>query len=186
MKGHRYLLKACRILKERGIDLRCHLVGSGPQKHALEEQIEQEELRDVVQLHGGQPRESVARLLAAMDVAVLASHPTPDGKREGVPVALMEAMAAGLPVVASGISGIPELVDDGSTGLLVPSGDPIAVAEALERLSFDPELRRAMGQAGRARVVREFSLTANTDRLLSLFPAPAPDREQRLAVAEPH
>jgi len=81
----------------------------------------------------------------------------------------MEAMAAGLPVVASAISGIPELVHAGSTGLLVPSGDPVALADALERLAGRPDLRARMGKAGRARVMRAFNLHTNTLELVRLF-----------------
>ena len=169
VKGHRFLVEACRILKARGLAVRCDLVGSGPGRRTIEAQVEEAGLAGEVVFHGGQPRASVARLLAGMDAAVLASHPTAEGKREGVPVALMEAMAAGLPVVASGISGIPELVDDGETGLLVPSGDPVALANALERLARDRALRRRLGEAGRRKVTREFSLQGNAEHLLRLF-----------------
>lgn len=85
------------------------------------------------------------------DVIVLTSADPPRA-REGVPVALMEGMACGLPVVASGISGIPELVDDGRTGFLTPPREPRAVADALERLARDPELRHRLGTAGREKV----------------------------------
>jgi glycosyltransferase involved in cell wall biosynthesis len=128
-----------------------------------------EDLSGHIRLHGGKPRQEVAALLAASDVAVLASHPTAGGKREGIPVALMEAMAAGLPVVASDLTGIPELVDRESTGLLVPSGQPVALADALERLSSDSGLREHMALEGREKVAREFDLDTNTRELLKLF-----------------
>lgn len=185
VKGHRFLIEACRLLRLRGVDFRCHLVGAGPLRHWLEAAIEEAEVGQHVHLHGGQPRAAVAELLAAMDAAVLASHPTREGKREGLPVALMEAMAAELPVVASGISGIPELVDHERTGLLVESGDPVALANALERLSLDAELRQRMGQAGRQKVMRAFSLERNTRHLLGLFRgiAPAPTAAAPRATA---
>ena len=93
--------------------------------------------------------DAVAAELAAADVLVAPSVPTRGGKREGIPVVLMEAMAAGVPVVASHLSGIPELVTDDVTGLLVPPGDDAALADALERLAADPDLRRTLGAAGR-------------------------------------
>ena len=169
IKGHVYLIDACRLLLARGVEYRCDLVGEGPMRHAVERTIVAHGLSDRVQVLGGQPRPEVVRLLASSDVAVLASHPTPDGRREGIPVALMEAMASGLPVVSSDISGIPELVEPGVSGLLVPSGDPLALADALERLANDPGLRERMGREGRRRILTEFDLESNTRRLLNLF-----------------
>jgi colanic acid/amylovoran biosynthesis glycosyltransferase len=173
VKGHRFLIDACRMLANRGLDFRCHLVGSGPMQRVLEQQIVQHGLQQRVHLLGGKPRSEVARLLSTASVAVLASHPTREGKREGLPVALMEAMAAGLPVVASNLSGIPELVEHEVTGLLIEPGDVEAIADALERLSRDEALRDRMGRAGVYKVAAEFSLQANTRQLLELFRDPA-------------
>lgn len=169
VKGHRYLLEACRILRERGLDLTCSLVGEGPLRREIDRGIARLGLGDHVRVLGEKPRGEVARLLAEADAAVLASYPTREGKREGIPVVLMEAMASGLPVVASGISGIPELVESGRTGFLVPPCDPIALADALQRLAEDRALRRRMGEAGREKVLREFNLHTNTLELLTLF-----------------
>ena len=112
----------------------------------------------------------------------LASVPTREGKREGIPVVLMEAMASGLPVVASAISGIPELIDSERTGLLVPPRDVTALADALLTLKKDVKLRDRMGRAGRERVLREFDLKINTRSLVELFSgkgkAPAETSEQ--------
>jgi glycosyltransferase involved in cell wall biosynthesis len=108
----------------------------------------------------------VGRIVSAADVAVLASFPTRSGRREGIPVALMEAMASGLPVVASGLSGIPELVVHEHTGFLVPPGDPWALADRLECLADAPPLRRRMGEAGRTRVGEAFDLRGNARALL--------------------
>jgi glycosyltransferase involved in cell wall biosynthesis len=110
-------------------------------------------------------------MLAHAGAAVLASHPTPQGKREGVPVALMEAMSCGTPVVATAISGIPELVESGRTGFLVPSGNASLLAAALELLIGDPELCDRLGQGGRRKVRNEFNLHASAARLMELFHA---------------
>ena len=169
VKGHTHLVEACRLLRERGTDFRCDLVGEGPLRRDIEAQIARAELNERVQVHGGKPRAEVADLLSKADVAVLASQPTAEGKREGIPVALMEAMASGLPVVASDLSGIPELVESEHTGLLVPPGNPLALTNALERLGRDPELRNRMGRAGRDKVLREFDLRTNTLELLGHF-----------------
>lgn len=169
VKGHRFLVEACELLQARGLDFECHLVGDGPMRRDIEARVARSGLGKRVHLHGGKPRPDVIRMLSAADVAVLASHPTPEGKREGIPVALMEAMASELPVVASAISGIPELVQHGVTGLLVPSGQPKAIAAAIEALAGDPELRRCLGQAARREVLRGFDLHVNARRLLALM-----------------
>jgi glycosyltransferase involved in cell wall biosynthesis len=108
----------------------------------------------------------VARILAEADVAVCPSVPTRQGDREGIPVALMEAMACGLAAVASDLSGIPELVEHERTGLLVPPGDPRALAEAIRRLHDDPALRGRLAGAGRGKVLAEFDVRVNSARLV--------------------
>lgn len=166
VKGHRFLVHACHLLAERGVDVRLDLVGDGALRAEVEAQVEELDLGGRVTLHGAVPRPVVGRILSEADVFVLASHPTRSGRREGIPVALMEAMMSELPIVASDLSGIPELVDDGRTGYLVPSGDPEALAERLERFVGEPALRRAFGRAGRAKVEAEFDILRNARNLL--------------------
>jgi glycosyltransferase involved in cell wall biosynthesis len=108
-------------------------------------------------------------MMSKADVLVLSSAPTENGTREGIPVVLMEAMATGLPVVASAISGIPELLESGRTGLLVPAKDVVALADALQILEQDKNTRHRMGQAGRKKVQRAFNLRTNTGKLLKLI-----------------
>jgi len=169
VKGHTYLVEACRILQERGVDFACHLVGEGELRSKIEEQIAQVGLQNKVILHGARPRSEIVSMLAQSDVLALASVPTPRGKREGIPVVLMEGMASGLPVVASRLSGIPELVEDGRSGFLVPPGDSLALADALQRLRDNSHLRQQMGQAGRDKVTREFNLMTNAARRATLY-----------------
>jgi glycosyltransferase involved in cell wall biosynthesis len=169
VKGHRYLVEACRLLRDQQVDFICHLVGEGPLRKETERRIAGAGLGSRVIVHGGQPRPVVARMLGESDAAVLASYPTRQGKREGIPVGLMEAMASGLPVVATRISGIPELVEDGRTGFLVPPSDSAALAAALRRLAQDAEVRERMGQAGREKVIARFNLRTSAAELLELF-----------------
>lgn len=171
VKGHEHLLDACRLLLERGVDFECDLIGSGPTRAALEYQIEQVGLGAHVRLRGDQPRPRVLAALRTADVAVLTSVMDSDGRREGIPVSLMEAMALELPVVASDLSGIPELVTDGHDGLLAPPGDAVAIADALERLARSPGLRRTLGGCGRARIAADFDLAANARELARLVRA---------------
>jgi len=168
-KGQRYLVEACRLLKARGLDFVCHLIGEGQTRPALERQIQQAGLSGLVRLEGGKPRDEVARMLSQADVVALPSIVTKSGKMEGIPVALMEPLACEVPVVSTRISGIPELVEDGETGLLVPPQDAAALANALARLAANPELGRRMGRAGRAKVLREFDLSENTTKLSQLM-----------------
>ncbi|MBF0624161.1 MAG: glycosyltransferase [Magnetococcales bacterium] len=169
VKGHRSLLEACALLDRQGLEFECHLIGDGPLRRAIDHQVAVLGLGSRVTLHGAQPRPVVLDWLGRADVAVLASVPTRSGQREGIPMVLMEAMAAGLPVVASRLSGIPELVDDGVNGLLVPPGQPQPLAAALERLARDPGLRQRLGRAGRARVEEDFNLHACAAGLAELM-----------------
>ena len=169
VKGHRFLVDACRMLRDRGIDFDCDLVGDGPLREEIAARIHRLGLGSRIHLHGGQPRQVIVRMLRDADVAALASHPTREGKREGIPVALMEAMASGLPVVSTAISGIPELVDSGRSGFLVAPRDAEALADALELLAGDAALRLRMGTAARDKVMHDFNLAASARALYALF-----------------
>jgi colanic acid/amylovoran biosynthesis glycosyltransferase len=173
VKGQGYLVEACRLLAESGADVTCTLVGDGPDRAALVRQIADSRLEGRVALGGRRTRAEVAELLGRAHVLVSPSVPTAEGKREGIPVVLMEAMASGVPVVASGISGIPELVEDEETGLLVPPRDPPALAGALRRLYDDPALRERLAHAGREIVEREFDVRKNAGELVRRFRAHA-------------
>jgi glycosyltransferase involved in cell wall biosynthesis len=169
VKGHRHLIEACGLLRRRGVPFECHLVGDGPRRAAVESQIEASGLRSQVHLHGPQARDAVVRLLAESDVLALPSVPTRQGKREGIPVVLMEAMASQLPVVSSRLSGIPELIESENNGLLVEPGDASGHADALQRLAASPELRARLGRAGRDTVRRDFDLDRNARALVELI-----------------
>jgi glycosyltransferase involved in cell wall biosynthesis len=173
VKGQSYLVDACRLLAEEGIHLACTLVGDGRDRPALQRQIAEARLDGRVTLAGRRTRAEVAELLLSADVLVAPSVPTKRGKREGIPVALMEAMSGGVGVVASDISGIPELVENEATGLLVPPRDARALADALRRLHDDPSFRRRLALAGREKVVREFDVHKSASALAGRFRAHA-------------
>ncbi len=169
VKGHQYLIEACAELKKRGLNPLVHLVGKGPLLGELQRQVDNLHLQENFCFHGPQPRPRVIELLTSADVIVQPSVRTARGAREGIPVSVMEGMASGLPVVASDISGIPELVDHEVSGFLVPPRDSLALADALETLGRQPELRQKMGLAGRDRVSRDFNLHHNAARLIAMF-----------------
>src|SRR5690606_25340670 len=171
VKGQTHLLSACRILRDHGLSFTCTLIGDGPDLDALQAQVQRDGLEAYVHFAGRKTHAEVAAALREADVVVAPSVPSSDGRREGIPVALMEAMGSGVPVVASDLSGIPELVIDEETGLLTPPGDAGAIAAALERLYNDPELRQRLGSAGRDKVLREFDLHKNAEHLVELFQA---------------
>jgi glycosyltransferase involved in cell wall biosynthesis len=177
VKGHRFLLDACAILRERGVSFECHLVGDGPLRGEVEAQIARANLAPLVHLHGPLPRQEVARALGQASVFVLPCVPTRGGKREGIPIVLMEAMASGLPVVTSRLSGIPELVEHGVSGFLVEPGDTAGIATALAELAGDPAQGAALGQAGVAVVRRDFDLRRNAATLARLFASHAENTE---------
>ncbi|HEV2494765.1 MAG TPA: glycosyltransferase [Terriglobia bacterium] len=169
VKGHTYLVEACRLLRERGVSFECRLIGDGPLLPAIVEQVTHARLSNQVLLAGARPYQEVIEELAQADVLVLPTAPTASGKREGSPTVLKEAMACGLPVVASRVGGIPELVDDDVTGMLLPPRNAAALADALQRLSGDPALRQRLGRAARQKVVREFNLRTSTAKRAELF-----------------
>ena len=168
-KGQAYLIEACRRLVREGVDLRCLLVGEGEERVALTAQIKRAELGNKVQMLGQQPRHRVAELMAQADVVVQPSVTLQSGKQEGIPVALMEALAMERAVVASRISGVAELVEDEVSGLLVLQADIAALVDALARLHANPELARRLGRNGRVRILRDFSLRDTTRALAALF-----------------
>ncbi|MBW3600171.1 MAG: glycosyltransferase, partial [Planctomycetes bacterium] len=169
VKGQTYLIEACRQLRRRGVNFVCHLVGDGPDRERLAAQANDAGVADCIRFHGRLTRDEVAALLQDADVLVAPSVQTRDGRREGIPVVLMEALGSGVPAVASRLSGIPELVIHEETGLLVPQRDAVALADALERLASDPALRRQLGEAGAAKVRSEFDLHKNAAALAAHF-----------------
>ena len=169
VKGQTHLVEACRLLAQEGVDVACVLVGDGPDREDLAAQAAEAGIADRVRFAGRLTSVEVADEVGRADVLVAPSVPTAGGKREGIPVVLMEAMSTAMPVVASRLSGIPELVEDGRNGLLVPPGDAKALAGALHRLHDDAGLRRRLGAQGRATVQASFDLTTNAARLARRF-----------------
>ena len=155
-KGLPTIYKALRILCDQGVSVRHTHIGGGEDHDKIASLIKDLDLGSVTQLLGTQPHQVVLEHYKQADLFVLGCEVAPDGDRDGIPNVLMESMAMGLPVVATNISGIPELVDNETTGLLVPPGQPDKLAETILRMLTDGELRDRVIAAGKQRVVREF------------------------------
>jgi glycosyltransferase involved in cell wall biosynthesis len=170
-KGHDRLIRACALLRERRPDwtFQCDIVGEGGLRPQLEGLISGLELQDRVRLLGGKDQQTVRRLMEEASVLVLPSVVSRSGQMEGLPVTLMEAMAVGTPVVATRLSGIPELVRDGDTGLLVPPDDPAAIRDAVLACWRDPAAAADRARRGRALVEQEHDLQKNVEKLSRLF-----------------
>jgi len=168
-KGFADLIHACALLRDRGCRFRCQIVGKGALAAELRSRIGELGLGSLVELTGPIPRERLLELYPRASVVVAPCVVGSDGNRDGLPTVLIEALALGIPVVATGVTGIPELVEDGRTGLLVPEHDPAALASAIDRVITERAAGEALARAGRAHVEREFELTTNVSRLRSLF-----------------
>jgi glycosyltransferase involved in cell wall biosynthesis len=168
-KGFDHLIGACAELARRGIDFVCEIIGDGPLREPLQAQIEQLNLSSRVKLLGSLSQKAVLEKLQAADIFALASTTDDKGATDVFPTVILEAMASALPVVSTCLAGIPELVGDGQTGMLVPAGDSIALADALEQLMRDPDLRSRYGHAGRARIEQHFRIEQTVTPLIGLI-----------------
>jgi glycosyltransferase involved in cell wall biosynthesis len=165
LKGHAELLRAIATLRERGIGARLTLVGDGPDRARLESLAAELDVAEATTFTGAVGQDEIAELYRAADVFCTPSF------AEGVPVVLMEAMAMQIPVVATRIAGIPELVEHEVSGLIVSPGRPDQLAAALEELALDPDRSRAFGAAGRAKVSAEFDVRRSAHALRAIFAA---------------
>ncbi len=165
-KGFRYLLEACRILREGGLKFECTIAGGGPLKDSLESEAFCLKVEEYVNFTGYVPQEKLISLYKEADVFVLVIVPD---KHWGIANVLVEAAAAGVPVVCTMLASIPELIEDGKTGFIVPHRDPAAIALAIEKLYINEDLRRQVGEAARKVVEEKFDIVKNAQRLKELF-----------------
>lgn len=183
-KGFDTLLRACALLRDRAVPYRCVIHGDGPSRPALEELRQRLGLEDRVQFPGSILQPELVGVYARATAFVLACRILDDGDRDGLPNVLVEAMAMGLPVVSTSVSGIPELVVHDENGLLVPPQDPTALAAALQRLLGDRALQRRLGDRGRRTVHENFDLACTTQSLAQLFRSSLAARTSTRRVAE--
>lgn len=168
-KGFPILLRAAAMLRREGIDFRLRIIGSGPDEADLKRMTAGLALEECVQFDGAIPHERLIPLFRMADLFVLASVVASDGDRDGLPNVLLEALALGVPAVSTRVSAIPELIEHEETGLLANPGDPKDLAEQMERLLFDEQLRAKVTEQGRREVVTRFDVKENVAKLADLF-----------------
>jgi glycosyltransferase involved in cell wall biosynthesis len=169
-KGLDTLVDACALLRNQSVRFHLRLYGEGPLRESLINQIERLHLNQYVKIGNPIPQEEVAKELAACHFFVMPCRKDPKtGNIDGIPTVFMEAMATGRPVISCRISGIPELVRDGETGILVQPDDPSALAKAIYRLASNEPLRIHLGRQARILAVQQHDQRRNTRRLLNLM-----------------
>lgn len=168
-KGFPYLIKACKILVEKGCKFHCQIVGDGPLRSLLENLIVQNDISEYVELVGVVFQERIREYFNRAEIFVLPCVIAADGDRDGVPNVLIEAMAMNIPVISTDIIGIPELIRDGKEGLLVPQKDEMALADAIALLIENNDLRQSFGSDGRTRIETDFNLAKTSAQLSKIF-----------------
>ena len=168
-KGFGDLISACAVLRSRGRAFRCSIIGEGPLEELLRAHIAADDVKECVELVGPQTQAEIAQRLAHATIFALPATREADGGMDNLPTVIMEAMAAGLPVISTPLAGIPEMVEDGANGELVPDRNPAALAVAIERLLDDPERARRLGERGRQIAREKFSIETSAGELRELF-----------------
>ena len=182
-KGFDTFVEACAVLHLAGVPFTAVIAGEpGPHGDVVRGLVERHDLGDVVRLVGPQSPAALLGLYRRATVMTLACRVTDDGDRDGIPNVLVEAMACGTPVVSTAVSGIPELVEDGVTGLLVPPDDPEALAAAWRRVADDPALASRLSAAGRRTVLDRFDGDRLAARLAEQFAVAAAQRRAPTGV----
>ena len=179
-KGFADLIGACATLAASGWRFTCEIVGSGELEADLRGRIEQSGAGGMVRLIGPRPQAEVVRLVQEAAALVAPCVLGEDGNRDGLPTALLEAMALGTPVVSTDVTGIPEVLRDGETGLLVPQRNPAALAGVISRLTRDSTLRIRLADRARRLIETDFNVHANAAHLREIFAQSA--RSSRKAV----
>ena len=168
-KGLEYLIEACKLLKTRGVPFTCEIWGEGPMRPVLEKHIREKGLEAHIKLGGAAANEKVLQLIRECSVFVLPCVKAANQDMDGIPFVLMEAMALEIPVVSTDITGIPELIETGVDGVLVPQRDAFRLAEAMMKIAGDTEFAGRIRKAGRQKVAAKFESRKNAAKLIESF-----------------
>lgn len=168
-KGFPDLIDACALLAEWGCDFSCQIVGSGPEEAELRMQIAWLGLEERIELLGPRPQAEVISLIQEAAVFVAPCIVGSDGNRDGLPTVLLEAMALGTPCVSTDVTGIPEVLTHGETGLMVPQNHPLAIAQAVQRLLGNSRLRVHLANAARQHIDECFDIQRNAAAMRAIL-----------------
>ncbi len=168
-KGFRYLLAALSLVKDRGLKFQCNIIGKGPQLKILKKLRKEFEIPLEVDFVGEKTKDEVREFLNQAHLFILPSIITKQGDRDSIPVVLMEAMSLELPVISSDIVGIPELVTEESGTLIRPKDYRRLAWEIEQFINMEPEERHKIGLAGRKKVMEDFNINKEADKLIELF-----------------
>lgn len=168
-KGIEFMVKACRILKDRGYKFIYTMIGDGPERERLDAMVNSFGLKDTIIMKGNLPNHDLIKHFEITDVFALPCIVAHNGDMDGIPTALMEAMVAGIPTISTRVSGIPELIQDKETGLLVNEKNEFELAEAIEKIMKDPLLAERLAKQGREKVRRDFNIEYTAKDITVLF-----------------
>ncbi|EGA64845.1 glycosyltransferase [Vibrio brasiliensis] len=168
-KGFCDLITACQHLKLQGMNFQCEIIGDGELKHELQQQINALELQEIVTLKGSLPQQEIKQHLRQAAVFAAPCVVGEDGNRDGLPTVLLESMALGTPCVSTDVTGIPEVILDGQTGLMVEQRNPKSLAGALERLLKQTQLRISLSQQARLLIESQFNIHTNAKKIRAQF-----------------
>ena len=168
-KGFNFLIEACRLLRSSRFPFVCQIIGDGPERDRLDELIQRYQLSDLVRLLGPLPQTDLAEILAQSSIFVFPAIHDSSGDTDNLPTVLIEAMASSLPIVATGVAGIPEIVQQNENGILVPEKDPAQLADAIRVMAGDKGLLERFGKASRRIAEEKFALSNTVGQLKRLF-----------------
>jgi colanic acid/amylovoran biosynthesis glycosyltransferase len=168
-KGFKFLIEACRLLRSSGFSFVCQIVGEGPEHDHLQEAIQVSQLSDIVRLRGALPQTEIVELLSQSSIFVFPGVHDSAGDTDNLPTVLIEAMASSLPIVATNVAGIPEIVQHDENGILVPEKDPAQLADAIRTMAGNAALRERFGRASRRIAEEKFALINTVGHLKKLF-----------------
>lgn len=182
-KGFSDLVDACALLAKSDVPFECDIIGGGDLKESLHSQIQQLGLTDCVSLTGPLPQQEVHKSICDAAVCAVPCITATTGDRDGLPTVLLESMALGTPCISTAVTGIPEIIRDNETGLLIPEREPGKLATAIQKLLGDEPLRARLSKAARELFERNFSIDANTARMRETF-AECQPQQLRQPLAE--